>query len=49
MLNSSRNMKKVIRKHSLELKERDVNSNPSTQMQIELPPLMLKKGVTSHL
>ena len=36
-------MKRIIRKHSLELKKN--NQQNKDKMDLELPPLMLKKGV----
>ena len=43
---TSREMRKMIRRHSLEMKKENNNVREIEQYRVELPPLMLKKGAT---
>ena len=50
VITTSRQMKKIIRKHSLQMKKQNQYQNQYNiidNYRIELPPLMLKKGVQS--
>jgi hypothetical protein len=46
IISSSREMKKAIRKHSLEMRKENSSSHME-QFRLELPPLLLRKGVTT--
>ena len=45
VISSAREMRKVIRKHSMELKKE--NKPKRDDLGLELPPLVLRKGVTT--
>lgn len=45
VISTAREMRKMIRKHSIELKK-DKN-NKHEEMAIELPPISLKRGITT--
>lgn len=44
---TSQEMRKMIRRHSLEMKKENNNYQVPEHYRVELPPLMLKKGVTT--
>lgn len=47
VISSAREMKRVIRKHSIELKKE--NKPKREDLAVELPPLLIKRGVTTAL
>jgi hypothetical protein len=48
IISSTRDIRKSIRKHSLELRKDCKLLSNIENMKVELPPLFLKKGVTAN-
>lgn len=44
IISSGREMKKAMRKHSVEMRK----ENSESELRLELPPLLLRKGVTAY-